>query len=719
MDPYEILSSAEREKLPSPPDSTSYVDHVVKTALRGYPELAADSLLNPSLVGKIAGVIGGIARQLTLEFEKFKWLEDVSEEEKIVIRGRAYDVLLEIAINFFGMEREWVGFGEREIEESLRIIRNTLAGWENIEREESGVARVANAVVKLKIEDMKKVMASNPKRVGMVAWLGEKIESRIDRNRVTLSFLDAVREEIQSNVYYTMSREGMCRFGNDYAIGLRWLRRLGFVQVSTNPQLAAIAYKDDPSLWDRFKDFLRTHRELLEEPEKHADELAMAATELALWPNMEVFRPVALLKNFDDGMVSYQLNPNVADSLEGSLRDALKIYSHATEYFSKYDEYLLWGWPATVERGRPNIVFKVAGSSTAAVDITRELESLGIGTNNTVTFTVAQEAKLILAKMEGRAKAVKRGIKPSKVYETNMGGRLEGHLRERFAASLIKEALKKFEDKLGALTELANGLGLDVREDQEVWRAPTGWGWDMSARSLEEKVELVSMRQYLRPLTKEPFAEFLAKAGMGGDSKEEVLRYLAEWEEAIGLAGTLVAQRVWWIFFSPENRGKWIAYLISEYGLEPEEAEVVLDNIDVLPASKRKPMDTYLTLARRNMTNTEFPNHQLSVVETATKPGFDLRRYDNAILMRHEPRIVEKLMQLEDFRRAYELTPDLAKLLERVGIDASAFGTGGIRDEDWKSFGSTVKTMNGFTQAYNEFRSRCVQVAREVASEMR
>jgi len=42
--------------------------------------------------------------------------------------------------------------------------------------------------------------------------------------------------------------------------------------------------------------------------------------------------------------------------------------------------------------------------------------------------------------MEGMAKALKRGIHTTQAYETNMGGRLEGHLREVLAAKLIKQA---------------------------------------------------------------------------------------------------------------------------------------------------------------------------------------------------------------------------------------------------------------------------------------
>ena len=721
MDVYSVVASAKPEELPHPPRSLDHADHIVRTALMGHTKLAADHILTRSLVGHLVEVVGSVIRQLNLEFVKARVEEGDPEDvrrRKVLTRAYAYDVLLEIAINLFGLERDMVGFGEAEVEESLALIRNALEEWEGLERSEGGSAPIAEAVVRLKIEDMKKVMAGDPRgRKGMVAVMGENVEGRLDPKRTTLSFLDAIREEIQNNIYYEMSRRGMCKFGNDYALGLRWLRRLGYVQVSTNPTLAAIAYRDDPSLWEVFKDYLRKHPELLKDPEKRSDDLAMAATMMALWPNMEVFRPIALLSNMAHGMISYQLNPNVADSVEGSLKDALRIYSAAQEYFKDYDDYLAWGWPANVERGRPNIVFKVAGSSPAAIDITRELESLGIGTNNTVTFTVTQEAMLILAKMEGMARAVKRGILPTQAYETNMGGRLEDHLREVVGAKLVLEALQRFEDKEGALAELARELGMKVDDPKGEWRAPTGWGYDRTARTLEEKAELVCSRAYLRKLTKEPFAKFLAKAGAHG-GEEEVRRMLEEWERAISYAGTLVAQRVWWIFFSPENRRKWLAYLINKYGLEPWQAERILDCIDVLPASKRKPMDTYLTLARNNMTNTEFPDHQLKVLEESRNPGFDLSKYDNAIMMEHDPAILKRLMELEDFRKAYELTPELAEMIKEAGVDVDGFGTGGLKPEEWATFGPTVKTMSGFKESYNKFREKTVEIAKEVAREM-
>jgi len=720
-----LLHSTEPEKLPDIPDSLDHVDHVVKTALRGYPELAADHLLNSELKGELSRIIGDLVRQLDIVFEGSVVLGDKNAVTK---RARAYHLLLEIALNLFGYERILAGFSDSEVDTSLQYIENALSRWEYIERRENeGRAPIAEAVVRMLISDMKKVMASNPRAEGMVAVMGRSVEARLDPGCWTVSFLKAMKKEIEGNIYYKISRLKMCRFGNDYALGLRWLRRLGYVQVSTNPTLAAIAYDDDPSLWNIFRKVLKEevaviNPEWLKDPDRYCDELAMRATMVALWPNMEVFRPIFFLRNYRDGMISYQLNPNVADSVEGSLNDAFKIYTAAQNYFKKYDAYLLWGYSNKLERGRPNIVFKVAGSSPAAIDITRELESRGIGTNNTVTFTVAQEAMLITAKIEGMVEAVKRGIRITRCYETTMGGRLDDHMREYVAASLVKKALAKFKDdkmKEEALKTLASMIKASIKiEPNGRWIGATGWGYDLEATTIDEKVELLCSRANLRPLYKDGFAEFLVRYGVLECTVEEAKKMLEEAERNIGYGGILISQRVWSLFFSRENKQKWIGYLISKYGLTAEQAAEIMDVIDILPASKRKPDETLLTFAGNNMTNTEFPDQQMAVVKATSSPSFKLEDYEYSILRKHDERIVEWLMKWGDFIKAFELTPQLRKRFEEVGIDVSSMGERGLPPEEWSSFGSTYKTMRGFKQSYITFREKAVNIAKEVAREL-
>jgi len=143
-------------------------------------------------------------------------------------------------------------------------------------------------------------------------------------------------------------------------------------------------------------------------------------------------------------------------------------------------------------------------------------------------------------------------------------------------------------------------------------------------------------------------------------------------------------------------------------------SEEILNNIDVLPASKRKPEDTLLTLSWKNVTNTEFPDHQLAVQKVSMEKEFNVKNYENSIEKKIDPKIVEMLYEIEDFRKAYEITPELAEILKEVGIDTSNLGNSGLTYEEWPSFGAVEKTMNGFTESYNTFRDKVVKIAKEL-----
>ena len=705
VDIHSIVHKAGAEKLPHPVQSLDHCEHVVKTALIGYPQLAADHVINREMRGKLVETMGNVIRQLNLEFMKSRFTEGDSPEvmvRKTQVRQRAYEVLIEAAVNLAGIERRVVGFSDDESAQSFKHIAETLSAWETVERRESVTGSenpVATSVVEKLLGDMRKVMSG----AGMVAKMGEEIKTGLTQGKLASSFIAAAEKVLQGNIYYQMVTRGLCKFGNDYAIGLRWLRHLGYVQVSTNPVLAARAYDDDPSLWEGLRTIAKEHQEWFKDPECFKDEIAMEATKSALWPNLTVYRPIALLSKLHDGLVSYQLNPNVAASLEGSMEDALKIYTSAQEFLRGYDAHLTWGYSKMEEMSRPNIVFKVAGGSPAAVEVTTAFNSMGIGTNNTVTYTVAQETTLILAAMKGMAHALKMGIPVTQAYETNMGGRLESHLRELEAERLLREALGRVGDVEATLRKLAEAIGA-VEELSK-------------ASSLEDGIRLVCSFKYLKSLSTPAFAEAVAEARVHGDSKEENAAFLARLESDIGYAGTLVAQRVYRIFFTPENRLRWMAYLHRAYGLALDKVGEVMDKIDVLPASKRKPSDTYLTLARRNMTNTEFPDHQMKVLDTSRRPGFNLTDFEDAVTKEHDLGILQRLMKLGDFRRAYELTPELAERMRDAGVEGD-FGVGGLKVEDWPTFGSVVKTMTEFTNAYNRFREKAVKVVQDVAKNM-
>jgi len=685
-----IVFKGRRAGLASLPKSADHAGHVVAIALAGYAELAADHLLNREMKGRLDVVVGNVIRQLNLEFVKSAQESGALDDLKVKVRQMAYEVLVEVTMNLYGIERVLAGFSDEEATKALGDIANALKTWEEIERKEG--SSIGRYVVEKYLGETRKVFSGG----GMVAKMADEIGQKLRDGSVS-EFVQAAGSILQDNVYYVMARRKVCKFGNDYAIGLRWLRHLGYVQVSTNPVLAARAYDDDPELMARFVEETRDkHARWIEDLDAFGDEIAMQATMVALWPNLAVFKPIASMTDYHDGMVSYQLNPNVASSLEGSMADALKIYSSAQDFLRQYDEYLLWGYSSAEERGRPNIVFKIAGGYPAAIEITSSLNNLGIGTNNTVTYTVAQEVTLIMAAMKGMAEAVKKGIVPTQIYETNMGGRLESHLREVEVEKLVVEALRGLGERGDAmLSELAKGLNA-LKELER-------------SGDFGERVRRVCSFRYLKSLVNEPLISILASAK--DISREEVRASLTKLEDDIGMAGTLVAQRTYWIFFSPENRSRWLEYLKRQHGLTQSEADMVIDRIDVLPASKRKPNDTYLTLASRNMTNTEFPDHQFRVLEASRQRGFSLSNYEGSIAREHDKEVIRRLLLLEDFRRAYELTPELGERLKSVGIPG-AHGMGGLRISEWPTFGSVVKTMAEFTNAYNAFKAKCIEAIR-------
>ena len=680
------------------PESLDHAEHVVTLTLAGYAALASDHLLNPEMNGKLVRTIGNVTRQFNLQFLWASTCADDPEDEmaeKVVQRSRMIEFMLETGLSLSGIEPKLVGLSDTECDDAYCNIVQTLGTWGELESQEfQNEKPISRAVVEAMLADMKRIMQG----VGMMAKIAEEVEEEMDLENPAISYLESMRASLRENVYFKMSKEGLCKLGNDYAMGLRWLRHLGYVQVSTNPVLAAKAYDDVPSLWDDFREVVLQHEEWHEKPDDFADEIAMEATQIALWPNLEVFRPIALSTTLQHGMVSYQLNPNVAHDHDESVADAMKIYSAASAYLTDYDMHLAWGYDTAMERGRPNIVFKVAGGYPAALDITTTLNSLGIGSNNTVTYSVIQETRLIIRAITGMAMALKTGIPITQAYETNMGGRLESHLRDLESEKIFREALEKVDDPAGLVDETAEGMGID----------------DPSLDSMEKKLSAICSYKYLKSLNTPAYVEAIKKSGVRG-GPEETEKFLADLEKDIGYSGTLVCQRVYWTFFSDENRTRWLDYLQSKFELTPEQASDIMGKIDMLPASKRKPMDTYLTLANRNMTNTEFPNHQYNVLKTSREEGFDLSSFEDAVLMEHDPGYAERLLNFEDFKKAYQLNAAAYGELKEAGLEPD-FGDGGMEAEDWSSFGSVVKTMTEFKTAYDAFKTRTVDFVKKVAA---
>ena len=580
--------------------------------------------------------------------------------------------LIQLGMNFVGRDAEIVGYGAEEIDAALDSVLDAL---DNLEGDH------ATDVVNGFLSDMKSVNLAD----SLSGLLAERIESNLDAGNPARSFLELLKTNMRGGVYWQMIGENVCKFGNDFARGLEYLRHYGFCQVSTNPVLAAKAFDEDPSLDDELKAEIARHDEWKADPEKYADDIVMAATLIALWPNLSIFRPLAMHTGLKDYMVSFQLNPNIADQADASIEDARNAYRIADDYLKGYDK-LLGVSDITLD---PNIVFKVGGGHEAARKITTVLNSEGIGTNNTVVYTVAQEVQLVIDAFEGKARAAQVGKQVVRTYETNMGGRFVSHLREVEAEKLFGALSEDRASEL--LAELASDLEVDIPEGTVA----------------EQAAEICSYAN-LKSLDHPVILKVAEAAGQSSDA-------IVQLEADLKKAGTVIARRVHWIFYAPENRPKWVAYLSNTYGLSEDQAQWILASMDVLPASKRVPDDTLHALGE-NMCHTEFPNHQRAVQLVSEEPDFDLDELRGSIGHEYEPGVTQRLYELPDFQKGYDLTPSLKDFLENdVQIDLSGWQTRGMEPGDWPEFGSVQKTTSEFKAAYDEFLVRCVELAKEVA----
>jgi len=287
------------------------------------------------------------------------------------------------------------------------------------------------------------------------------------------------------------------------------------------------------------------------------------------------------------------------------------------------------------------------------------------------------------------AVAAKKGIRPTQIYMTNMGGRLESHLRE----VKLEELFGTLKEKMGETQALVNIERLSEANGTKEKVA--------KAKTYKEKVIAATRYAHGQKTLNEPIVQAL----VGVASRES----LQEWEDAVAKSGTLVARRMWNIFFSEENRGRWIAYFIKRHDLTLEQAGLIMNRIHYLPASKRKPFDTYWTLSSRNLVHTEFPDHQENTRKMAQDPGFHLEEFEDAISHTFPPRVFELLNQMEDFRKAYEINSELAVIFKEVGI-AEDFGRAGLEAGGWTPFGPVQKTLVEFKSAYDNFQKEMVSL---------
>jgi len=187
---------------------------------------------------------------------------------------------------------------------------------------------------------------------------------------------------------------------------------------------------------------------------------------------------------------------------------------------------------------------------------------------------------------------------------------------------------------------------------------------------------------------------------------EETASTLKRLEEDIHCSGIFVTRKVYQIFF--ENKLKILGWLEKKFKLSYEQAELVFDRIDLLPASKRRANDTYLVLGAPNVTNTEFPDQQLKVYLESTKEDFKLDNYRQSIRAEIDSDVLQRLLETKDFQRIYELYPEISKKLKEIGIEGN-FGDKGMEPKEWKNYGAVIKTMAEFKNAHQDFQEKILE----------
>ncbi|MBP1778844.1 MAG: Transaldolase, partial [candidate division NC10 bacterium] len=109
-----IVAASRPERLSDPgkrPITGDHAANVAQLTAWGQTTLAADHLLFPELNGCLPGVVAGVIRQLNIRFAGAGVQADDEEAEvvrKVRRRQYAYETLLEMGINFCGLESRWL-----------------------------------------------------------------------------------------------------------------------------------------------------------------------------------------------------------------------------------------------------------------------------------------------------------------------------------------------------------------------------------------------------------------------------------------------------------------------------------------------------------------------------------------------------------------------------------------------------------------------------------
>lgn len=94
-------------------------------------------------------------------------------------------------------------------------------------------------------------------------------------------------------------------------------------------------------------------------------------------------------------------------------------------------------------------------------------------------------------------------------------------------------------------------------------------------------------------------------------------------------------------------------------------------------------------------------------------PQFNLKEYEESISNTFPRTILEWLNQMEDFRKAYEVNPELEEIFKKVWISED-LGQKGLSPSDWPEFGPVQKTLAEFKSAYDTFQKEMIAILQKI-----
>lgn len=102
----------------------------------------------------------------------------------------------------------------------------------------------------------------------------------------------------------------------------------------------------------------------------------------------------------------------------------------------------------------------------------------------------------------------------------------------------------------------------------------------------------------------------------------------------------------------------------------------------------------------------------------AETPQFDLKGFEESISGSFAKGSLDLPNQMENFRKDYEINPELAEVFKEATISGE-FDLGGLTPPDWPKFGPVQKALSEFKGAYDGFQKEMVSLIEKPSPTMK